>query len=114
MAKRIAQKNKQISTTKPALSSKIKNLSGFQSLKNLDAKEVKSSVKDFITAPSTLYVAGGIGAALLARFAFKYYKAHPEITQKVKNNIDSVENKLKEYRSSLASTESSNLEDATH
>lgn len=67
--------------------------------------------KGFISAPATMYVAGGIGVAVLARFAYKYYNSHPEISDYIKENFESVESKLKEYKNSIVSAD---LEDAQH
>ncbi len=55
--------------------------------------------------PLTLYLAGGVGAFYFGRFLFKYYKNHPEISTFFKENFDTVENKLRNYKDSFNSDE---------
>lgn len=98
MAKRVAQKIKSVqSATQPKKTAQLKGWSGY--------------LKNFISAPATLYVAGGIGVAVLARFAYKYYNSHPEFSDYIRDNFESVESKLKEYKNSLAS---SDMDEAQH
>lgn len=46
------------------------------------------------------YLAGGFGAYLLGRFMFRYYQSHPEISDFIRDNFESVEERLKEFRGS--------------
>ena len=48
---------------------------------------------------SAFLLAGGVGAYFLAKYAYKYYKEHPEIGDFIKENLDAVENSIREYRS---------------
>lgn len=118
MAKRVATKIKSVQnakirtavaprTIRDSLSRRLTNL-------NLSGRslEISRAVRGVITAPATMYVAGGLGVAVLARFALRYYRSHPEISTFVEEKIDTVEGKLKEYRSSLTASNSS--DEATH
>lgn len=51
----------------------------------------------------------GVGAYFLVRYAIKFYKAHPEIASFVRENLDTVEERFREFRG----TEST-LADARH
>lgn len=62
--------------------------------------------------PKLLYLAGGIGAFFLIRFAVRYYRAHPEVLEFIKENIDTVEEKIGELKGSFAAE--SDLEEARH
>lgn len=53
--------------------------------------------------PGLMYLAGGVGAFFLIRSAFRYYKGHPEILEFIKENIDTVEEKIGEFRESFNS-----------
>lgn len=52
----------------------------------------------------------GVGAFFLVRYAIKFYKAHPEIADFVRENLDTVEDKVREFRGGSEST----LADARH
>lgn len=52
-----------------------------------------------------IFLASGVGAYFLVRFAIRYYKNHPEISDFVRENIDTVESKLREYRGDINSDE---------
>jgi hypothetical protein len=52
--------------------------------------------------PVTYYLAGGVATLFLARLGYKYYKGHPEIKSFIKENFDSVESKLREYKDIIA------------
>jgi hypothetical protein len=49
----------------------------------------------------------GVGAFFLVRYAIRYYKAHPEISEFIQENIETAEEKLKEYKAALTNEESS-------
>lgn len=116
MAKRVAQKIKRVQNAKPVSTAATKTgLKRFDLGKlnlSLRGRTLPAGLKAVIVAPATMYIAGGVGVALLARFAFKYYKSHPEISDFVEEKIETVEEKLKEYRSNLIS--SSESDEATH
>lgn len=100
MAKRVAKKLRTVQKSPQA-----------SSPASFSGKNWKKSLSGFVTAPATMYVAGGIGLAVLARFAYKYYQSHPEISDYIKDNFEAVEEKIKDYRISLAG---SNEEVETH
>lgn len=55
----------------------------------------------------------GVGAFFLVKYAIRYYKGHPQIADFIKENLDTVETKFREYRTS-ASGEESNSSEARH
>lgn len=48
--------------------------------------------------PAVKYVAGGIGLALLGRLAFSMSDRYPEVSRFFRENLDTIEDKLKEFR----------------
>lgn len=78
----------------------------------LRGRNLQTSIRDIAALPAARYIAGGLGLALLTRFAIRYYKSHPAISEYVKENFDTVEGKLREYRSSIMSSDSNISEDA--
>src|SRR4051812_42179788 len=44
------------------------------------------------------FIASGIGAVLLGRFAFRYYKSHPEIREFLRDNFENIEGRIRELR----------------
>lgn len=101
MAKRVVQKIRGVQKSNPTSGASLKG-----------RKDWKASLSAFVTAPATMYVAGGIGLAVLGRFAFKYYQSHPEISDYIKENYEAVESKIHDYRISLASS-NEDMEDTT-
>lgn len=43
------------------------------------------------------YLAGGVGAYVLGRLMFRYYKNHPEISEFIRDNFEAVEERLREF-----------------
>jgi hypothetical protein len=56
----------------------------------------------------------GIGSYFLVRTAIKFYKAHPEISEFITENLNTVESKMKEYHTSVAGNQNEDLADARH
>ena len=108
MAKRVTKKISGVQHSKAAVSTTA-NVKRSISLRG---RNLQTSIKNIAAMPAARYVAGGLGLAVLARFAMKYYKSHPAISEYVKENFDTVEGKLREYRSSLSSSDSNISEDA--
>lgn len=81
------------STSSRRTSSKKVDLRKFN---NTDLQRVVKKIGD---SPIALYLAGGVGTFFLARFALRYYRNHPEIQEFIRENFDTVENTLREYRS---------------
>ena len=69
---------------------------------SIDAKRIMNKIK---SNSLPLYFAGGVGAFFAARFAIRYYKNHPELKDFIKENFDTVENTLKEYRHGIEESE---------
>ena len=118
MAKRVATKIRSVQNAKPATTANRSTaVTSRLNLSRLNlggrGRNWQKMVGGVIAAPATMYIAGGLGVAFLARFAYKYYNSHPEISTFVGGKIDSVETKLKEYRSNIVgSTDLS--EEASH
>ncbi len=53
------------------------------------------------------YVLGGIAGVVLVRFAMRYYREHPEISDFLRDNFENVEGRLRQYRQNLSSDTSS-------
>lgn len=73
------------------------------STRGINYKNVLRKIK---ANPLSMYIAGGVGAFFLGRFAIRYYRSHPEISTFLKENFDTVEGKLREYKDSIMSEES--------
>lgn len=54
--------------------------------------------KEFISNPAVRYVAGGIATSMLTKFVTKMADRYPEITSLLKQNLDSIETRLSEYK----------------
>lgn len=65
----------------------------------------KNFLRKIKASPLSIYLAGGVGAFFLGRFAIRYYRSHPEIQSFLKENFDTVEGKLREYKNSMMSEE---------
>lgn len=72
-------------------------LEGFD-LRKFNGNNYKNVVRDFSKSSSLLYLVGGIGAFFLGRWALRYYQNHPEISEFIKENVDTVEARLREFR----------------
>ncbi len=58
----------------------------------------RDTLLEWSERPAVRYMAGGIGLALLARFAYTLSDRYPEIGRFVRDNIETVEDKLREFR----------------
>lgn len=72
-------------------------------LKNVDLRKLngpgyKKVIRDIYKSPLAAYLAGGVGAFFLGRFAWRYYQNHPEISEFIKDNFDTVESRLRDFR----------------
>lgn len=65
-------------------------------------RDFKMIVKDIITSPAVKYVAGGIATAFLSRLATNLSDRYPEISNFIKENLESVEGRLDEFKQSLS------------
>jgi hypothetical protein len=66
-------------------------------LRRFNGPGYKRILRDVYKNPIS-YLAGGVGAYMLGRFMLKYYKNHPEISEFIRENFESVEERLKEFR----------------
>jgi hypothetical protein len=68
-------------------------------LKNLSSKNVyKKTLRVFAKNPVAFYLAGAAGAYFLGKFAIRYYQNHPQISQFIRDNMEKVESRIKEFR----------------
>lgn len=68
-------------------------------LNRLRSGGYKKIAKNVSKNPLALYLASGLGAFFLGRFVYRYYQNHPEISDFIQENFDTVESKLREFRS---------------
>ena len=81
-------------------------------LRKFNNTDLQRVVKKIGDSPLALYLAGGVGTIFLARFAYRYYRNHPEIQEFIRENFDTVESTLREYRG--GSVEESEGREARH
>lgn len=65
---------------------------------HLDYKEI---LRDLYASPTVRYLAGGIAAAFLNRYANKLSEKYPEVADFLKENIEAFEGKLSEIKQNL-------------
>jgi hypothetical protein len=68
-------------------------------LKRFSGRGPKKIFRDVAKWPMT-YLAGGVGAYILGRYLYRYYQNHPEISDFIRDNFESVEEKLREFKGS--------------
>lgn len=78
--------------------SKSVSKAGALDLRRLSGPGYKKVIRDIYKSPIALYLASGVGTFFLGRFLFRYYKNHPEIAEFVRDNFETVEAKLREFR----------------
>jgi hypothetical protein len=61
-------------------------------------RNYRDTLLEWSERPAVKYVAGGLGLALLGRFAYSMSDRYPEIARFIRENIDTVEDKLREFR----------------
>lgn len=81
---------------------------------NLAGYNYKNLLRSVRSNPMVLNTGIGIGAFFLARFAIRYYKGHPAIGDFIKENLDTVEGKFKEYKTSVSSRDEEQSSEARH
>lgn len=69
-----------------------------------------STFMEWATSPTVKYIAGGVATAVLARIATNISTKYPELSNFLKENIDTVESKLLEFKSGLNSEDSANVQ----
>jgi len=62
------------------------------------AREYKDALWEFMNKPGVKYFAGGLAAAVLARLASGISERYPEISKFIRENVDTMETKLSEFR----------------
>lgn len=100
MARSVAQ------TRSPRKGKQLKNIASESSVsqikQNLGGYNYRNLARKISKNPLLMNVGIGVGAFYLVRYAIRYYKNHPEILDFIKDNLDTVESKFREYRSSLS------------
>jgi len=61
-------------------------------------RNYRDTLLEWSERPAVRYVAGGIGIALLGRLAFSMSDRYPEVSRFFRENLDTIEDKLKEFR----------------
>lgn len=105
----VAKRKAQGSTTKraPRTSRRTHRVDALLEIPTINTRGMnyKNILRKIKASPFSLYLAGGAGAFFLGRFAIRYYRSHPEIQSFIKENFDTVEEKIREYRNSGMSEE---------
>ncbi len=60
--------------------------------------EYSQLIREFISNPAVKYMAGGIATAILSRLANNMSDKYPELSRFLRENIDSFEGRLGQYR----------------
>lgn len=66
-------------------------------------------LQEWSAKPAVRYVAGGLATAVLARVAMKMSGRYPEIVGFFRDNLDTVETKLREFRDEFISSSEDNI-----
>lgn len=61
-------------------------------------RNYRDTLLEWSERPAVRYVAGGIGIAILGRLALNMSGRYPEISRFFRENLDAVEDKLREFR----------------
>ncbi len=112
MAKKVAngmnkrqpvKKNSSLDTGKHFSSSESNFETGSRSGSSLISGRENYSqlIRELISNPAVKYVAGGIAASILSRLASNMSVKYPEVSKFLRENIDSFEGRLGQYRSSM-------------
>lgn len=73
-------------------------------LTNIDYKQI---MRDLYTNPTVRYMAGGVAAAVLNRFANRISDKYPEISTFLRENIGTLEGKLNDFKNGADSAHGS-------
>lgn len=85
-----------VARKKPVVSRKRSLPETSYSFGESQTKAVKKFIKN---NPVTFYLGAGVAGVLLLRWGYRYYREHPEIKDFIRDNLDLVEERIKEYRS---------------
>ncbi|MCM2348746.1 MAG: hypothetical protein NDI69_01915 [Bacteriovoracaceae bacterium] len=96
MPRRSVQKT---SISKPVRSNRRKILSSEAVIAR--SGSYRNVLRNLSKNSTTKYVLGGIVGILLVRYAVKYYQEHPEISDFFRENFDTIEGRLRQYRHDL-------------
>ena len=66
-------------------------------------------IRELISNPAVKYVAGGIAASILSRLATNMSEKYPELSKFLRENLDSFESRLGQYRPSMDSDRESRV-----
>lgn len=80
--------------------------SGADSVGSNFSIDYRQLASDLYNNPTVRYMAGGVAAAILSRFANRLNDKYPEISNFLRENIDTLESKLSDYKSGLSNDRS--------
>lgn len=59
---------------------------------------MRRNLKEWNAVPLLSLIGGGIVAAYFGRYLFRYYQGHPEISETIRDRLDGVESRLRNFR----------------
>lgn len=107
MAKRLAQKkalknfNRDVESNASGSDDLDEDTSASRSSSGSTSIDYKQILREIYTNPTVRYMAGGVAAAILNRFANRVSDKYPEIGSFLRENIGTFESKLSEFKSSM-------------
>jgi hypothetical protein len=69
-----------------------------KTIQSRNYRNYRDTLLEWSERPAVRYVAGGMGIALLARLAYEMSDRYPQVSRFFKENLDTIEDKLKEFR----------------
>jgi hypothetical protein len=101
MAKKANLRNVKRSTSATRSSDAGSETESINSGSDTNRRDYKEMFYEFAQNPAVRYVAGGIATAVLSKLATNLSERYPEISNFIKENLDTVEGKLGDFRNSL-------------
>jgi hypothetical protein len=80
--------------------------SSARALRGVEERDYEEILREFITSPAVQYVAGGIATALLTKLVNNMADRYPEISNFISENIDTLEEKLADFRDNMGAGDS--------
>lgn len=85
--------------SRPTQSNRSKSLSPSSAISRTGS--YRNVLRNLSRSTTSRYVLGGIVGILVVRYAVKYYREHPEISDFFRENFDNIEGRLRQYRHDL-------------
>lgn len=70
-----------------------------------EQSDLSGMIREIISNPTVRYVAGGIATAMLAKLATKMSDRYPELSNFIRENLDTFEGRLADTRSGLSESQ---------